>query len=431
MARCPGLKPGTYVVILIVLAALCAGMPRVGFAQVSKGTPAARAEFERGQAAVTQKQNDVALAAFRKAIEIDPTFFDAHQQFVSQTYQQIGYDKRPEAVAKLRATYGEWVAAQPKNAVLHYFLGTFEENPDKADVHFIRAVELDPKFAQAYQDLSFHAEMRGDNAQARAFLKKAADSAPDDPGYAFYYAFSFDETDLAQWKRLSLALVDRFPTHERAAQALYWLGLRAPTETEKLQYLERLKRDFPAAKFSWSASGMEPLFEAYAKSRPDKAVALAREMTATGPAGDLDRWKALLAIEDALLKARDLVGAKKPGDALAALEALQPPKRASLTQLHLAKANAEHAMGQPQKAYDRLADLVATEPAPDLHAALFAQAKRMNRPPAQVKSDLQARREKQAKPAEEFELENYLDRSKATLQKYRGKVVLLNFWYPG
>ena len=55
----------------------------------------------------------------------------------------------------------------------------------------------------------------------------------------------------------------------------------------------------------------------------------------------------------------------------------------------------------------------------------------MDRTPAQVTADLKARRDKQAKPAEEFDLENYLDGSKASLAKYRGKVVLLNFWYPG
>jgi tetratricopeptide (TPR) repeat protein len=406
-------------------------MPRVGFAQASKGTPAARAQFERGQAAAKQKHTDEALAAFRKAIEIDPAFFDAHEQFVSQTYEQIGYDKRPEAMAKLRAIYGEWIAAHPKSAVLEYFLGTVGETPDKADAHFIRAVELDAKLAQAYQELSFHAEMRGDNAQARAFLKKAADSAPDDPGYAFYYAFSFDNSDVAQWKRLSLALVDRFPTNERAAQALYWLGVRAPTEAEQLQYLERLKRDFPAAKFSWSASGMDTLFDVYAKSNPDKALALAREMATSGPPDGRDKWKAIVAMQEAMITARDLVGANKPADALAALEAVKPPKYVRLVPLHLARANAEQAMGQPQKAYDRLADLVATEPVADLHEALLAQAKRMDRTPAQVASDLGERRDRQAKPAEEFELENYLDGSKASLAKYRGKVVLLNFWYPG
>ena len=273
--------------------------------------------------------------------------------------------------------------------------------------------------------------MRGDKAQASAFLKKASDSAPDDPSYAFYYAFSFDQTDLAAWQRLSLALIDRFPQHNRAAQALYWLGVRAPAEADQARYLERLKRDFPPERFSWSADGMDALFEVYAKSNPDKALALAREMVVSGPARDLDRWKAIASLEATLVGARDLMAAGKAGDALALLEAVTPPKSLRLIPLHLAKAAAEQAMGQPQKAYDRLADLVATEPVHDLHAALFEQAKLMNKSAAQVSGDLRARREKQAKPAHEFELENYLDGSRASLAKFRGKVVLLNFWYPG
>ena len=176
---------------------------------------------------------------------------------------------------------------------------------------------------------------------------------------------------------------------------------------------------------------MDTLFEVYAKSNPDQALALARQMATGGPADGRDQWKAIRAMQEALTTARALIDRGKAADALAALDAVKPPKYVRLTPLHLAKAHAEDAMGQPQKAYDRLADLVATEPVPDLHAALLAQAKRMDRTPAQVTSDLNARRDKQAKPAEEFELENYLDGSKATLARYRGKVVLLNFWYPG
>ena len=60
----------------------------------------------------------IVIAAFRKAIELDPAFFDAHSQFVSATRQQAGRDKLKEANETLRATYTQWAAAQPKNAVL-------------------------------------------------------------------------------------------------------------------------------------------------------------------------------------------------------------------------------------------------------------------------------------------------------------------------
>jgi len=427
-----GRKPATSVLVILALCvALCLAAARVLGAQARQGTAEARAEYERGTEAAKQKQTAAAIAAFRKAIDLDPQFFDAHERFVSATYDEAGYEKRKDAAGKLRAIYGEWVAAQPRNAVLHYFLGTFEDDPDKADSHFTRAIELDPRFAKAYQELSLHAEMRGETDLASAFLKKAADSAPADPSYAFYYAFSFDDTDLARWKKLALEVVGRFPTHERAAQSLYWLGVRAETEADRLKYLERLKREFPVGQFSWSASGMDELFQAYARSSPDKALALAREMSSSVGEGDRDRWKSIAAMQSAIVKARDLVAHGQGRDALAALDAVKPPKYISITPLHMAKADAQRAMGEPQKAYERLASLVAGEPLPALYGALLDHAKRMGKPAAEVQGDLQARREQQAKPAAEFELENYLDGSEATLAQYRGKVVLLNFWYPG
>jgi hypothetical protein len=48
-----------------------------------------------------------------------------------------------------------------------------------------------------------------------------------------------------------------------------------------------------------------------------------------------------------------------------------------------------------------------------------------------VRADLQARREKTAKMAQGFELEAYRDHAKVSLASYKGKIVFLNFFFPG
>ncbi len=408
--------------------AFCLVIPGASFAQVSDGTPAARAEFARGQEAVKQKQNDVALAAFRKAVEIDPSFFEAHSRFVSLIYRQN--DKNEDADAQLRKTYGEWLAKRPNNAVLHYFLGTFEQNPDKAAPHFVKAVEIDPRFAEAYDQLALDAGMRGDGARGSAYYKKAAAARPDDPKYLFSYAYSLCDRDPREWTRLALSVVDRFPNTDRAAQALYWLGEKAPATAERILYFERLRREFPPGRFSWSESGMQSLFAIRAKTDPEKALALARDLVVQKVESHV-KWNEVAAMQENVVAARKLLNDKKPADALALLQKTTAPKYVLANQLHLLTAEAETAVGQGEKAYGQLADYVAAEAHEDLYNALFEQGRRTGRSAAQVKADVQARREKQAKPAEEFELENYLDSSKVSLATYRGKVVLLNFWYPG
>lgn len=414
--------------LVICTLGLCLATPGTSFAQVSDGTAAARAEFDRGRQAEKQKQNDLALAAFRKAVEIDPSFLEAHSQFVSSTYRLI--DKREEAKARLRTIYGEWLAANPKNAVLHYFLGTFEANPDKAASHFVKAVEIDPRFADAYDQLALDAGMRGDSSLSSAYYKKAAAARPGDPKYLFSYAYSLCDRDPREWTRLALSVVDRFPNTDRAAQALYWLGEKAPATAERILYFERLRREFAPGKFSWSESGMQSLFAIYAKTDPGKALALARDLVAQKVESHV-KWNEVAAMQENVVAARKLLNERKPADALALLQKTTAPKYVLANQVRLLTAEAETAVGQGEKAYNELADFVTAEAHEDLYNALFEQGHRTGRSAAQVKADVQARREKQAKPADEFELENYLDGSKVSLTKYRGKVVLLNFWYPG
>jgi thiol-disulfide isomerase/thioredoxin len=48
----------------------------------------------------------------------------------------------------------------------------------------------------------------------------------------------------------------------------------------------------------------------------------------------------------------------------------------------------------------------------------------------QVRADVRKALEAKAKPVKEFSLARYGDEKKISLSDYRGRVVLLNFWYP-
>jgi 3-methyl-2-oxobutanoate hydroxymethyltransferase len=61
-------------------------------------------------------------------------------------------------------------------------------------------------------------------------MRRAAAADPASPDYAFYYASGLGRVNPAKWEEASLDVARRFPTHERGAQALYWLGARAKTE---------------------------------------------------------------------------------------------------------------------------------------------------------------------------------------------------------
>jgi hypothetical protein len=413
--------------------ALCVALffPATGLAQESTGNPAAKAMLERGLAARKQQKLDLAVEAFRKAIELDPNYVAAHTEFIgalrSLHRQQGAEDGAP---AKIDAIYQAWIDANPRQAAYHWGLGegSYTREPLRAERSCLKAVELDPKFAKAWHTLSLLAEMKGDNKASREYLRRATEANPKDAGYLFYYSRRVIETDPVEGQKLALEVVKRFPATERAAQSLYWLGVDSEKPAEKIAYLERLRREFRPDRYSWSSSGMSSLFNAYADTDPAQAIALGRDMMVLMPKDT--SWAALVSFEETLQKARVLISEKKAAEALALLNSAKPPLKSSPDRIALLKAEAEAATGKVQRAYDRLAPSVATRPAEGTYRALLKYGSQLHRSAAGIEADLAARRDKIATPATAFSLPTY-DGKTASLTDFRGKIVLLNFWYPG
>ena len=80
---------------------------------------------------------------------------------------------------------------------------------------------------------------------------------------------------------------------------------------------------------------------------------------------------------------------------------------------------------------EMLAALVAAEPKPALVAALEQYGAQAGRASDDIRGDLRQRREKEARAAPAFENESYVDGRKVSLASQRGRVFVLNFWYPG
>lgn len=87
-------------------------------------------------------------------------------------------------------------------------------------------------------------------------------------------------------------------------------------------------------------------------------------------------------------------------------------------------------LGDSAKAFDAYVGAVAAEPTPERSKALADVAKTLNRTEAETKAAVWTARDKFAKPAADFTLPA-LDGTATSLASYRGKVVLLNFWFPG
>ena len=435
------IKRHRLIALSLVLLVTLAG---AAWGQQSAGTPAAKAEFEQGEAAFKKQDYATAAASYRKAIELDPDFIAAHEKFIAASAaaaraksaaagEQGGSTDTEVSQSGAIAVYEEWARKYPNKPAIQWALGDLYmyKDYDKVEQYSRKAVELDPKFARAWQSLALIEEVRGNNAGQVAYLKKAAEAVPDDPAPLFYYANSLKRTNRSEYEKASLQVAERFPQHERGAQALYWLSFEETNPARKVELLERLKTQYPVDKFNWSASGMSMLFDAYRKSAPSKAAALAEEMVKANPTGSQNKtWQTLLDYQKNIIQARALMAEKKFAEAVTLLGATQLPRYIDTDDLFLLKAAAIEGAGQTQQAYDELLKQVAKEPAAALRTELNKLGSKLSKAPAQVEADIWGLWDAQAKPAKDFTLKHYGDEKDVSLADYRGKVVLLNFWYP-
>lgn len=372
------------------------------------------------------------LSNLRKEIEKNPADLDLHDKYLKASgFAKWGVAEDPEFI-KL---YDDWMVKFPNVAAMPYALGhayAGKESP-KAKPYLLKAVAIDPKFHKAYFDLWVDGERWGDFKVSRDYLKKAKEAAPDNADYAFYYANGFDDTDFELYRKLSLQVAKDFPTSERGAQALYWLAHKEKNVATKIMYYEQQKKDFPADKFKWTSSGMSSYFDVLLQKSAEEAGKLATYMSGLPlPERSLKTWKESIDLANNIKKAQSLLSTGKAADAVAVLDKMTVPRYGSSKEfIVVLKATAHAAAGNTKMAYENLLVVFAKEPTEEVSKLLLAYGNKLGKEPKAVDKDVWFIRDTTSRQAPVFNLETYLTKGKSSLDDYKGKVVLLTYWFPG
>ena len=423
--------------------------PALAPAQESKGTPAARAEIARGKTAMEAKDYAAARIAFARAVELEPAWPEAHSSYQIATGYVAGgriaeegtisREVAAKSTEMLRAQYEAWIKAHPTTA--GYFWGLADVLPatDRAKAQDLcgKALSFDPAFAPAYATLAKIAGAGGDVKTQLDFLRKASEAAPDTPSYLRAYISALWPVDPGTARALSLRMAERFPSDPATAQVLFNLAAQSDDMSEKIAGLERLRRQ-PGTVLQ---SAMRLLYGLYAASDPEKAVALAQEMVAKTPAASARTWTDALERGKQVARVRSLITEKQFSAALAMADAApQSPSgkvipnldasEPTVQEMTLLRAEAEAGLGRMDRAYARVMDVFVQQPGDRLHAVLARYGSALGKAPAGVDDDVRARLVANGTPAPDFPIDTYPDGRKGTLAALRGKVVLLNFWFP-
>ncbi len=122
----------------------------------------------------------------------------------------------------------------------------------------------------------------------------------------------------------------------------------------------------------------------------------------------------------------------EPDKALALLAGLNTRRDAVVAEeLALLKASLESSAGRTQQAYDSLLKFQSAKPSDEIGKAIGAYAAKLGKNEAAIQRDLSALRERKAKQATPFTLDAYFTKNKISLSDYKGKVILLTYWFPG
>jgi thiol-disulfide isomerase/thioredoxin len=401
--------------LLIALVFLLGGLINTN-AQVKEDKPADPAE----------------LAKIRASIEANPGDLSAHEAYLKAS----GFAKwnAPDDPAFIKQ-YEDWMKKFPKSAAIPYALGhayASKESP-KAKPYLLKAVEIDPKYDKAYFDLWIDGERWGDSKLSSSYLLKAKEADPKNADYAFYYANGFDDIDFDKYTKLSLQVAKDFPQTERGAQALYWLANKTPDPKLKVQYYEQQKRDFPPDKFNWTSSGMSEYYNLLLTSDPEKAVALAQSMAdLTSSDREQKMWQTNISNARNIIEANSLLAQGKATEASVIMEKITVPRYGSSKDYILfLKCKTMDAAGRTADAYKNLLLAYVKEPTAQANEQLLAYGSKIGKDAATVAGDVWYIRDTSSKQAPNFTLENYYTKKKTSLSDYKGKVVLITYWFPG
>jgi thiol-disulfide isomerase/thioredoxin len=335
--------------------------------------------------------------------------------------------------------YEYWLKKFPKSAVIPFIIGRYYygfESP-KAKKYLLHATEMNSKNAEAWHFLSMDALRWGDYDGQLSYLIKAMTAAPNDPQYPLHYISVLKSISKLKLDSVALDVFLRFKGIPEGAKALVFLARKAESAALKRSYYELLLKNYSTMQPPAFRDGISEYFSMLIDARLyNKAFDLALNMVSIIEINKLE-WKYKLKVANQFVIYKDFLEQNKPEKALEVLNEIKLHDDLSASRVFvdetvlLLKAEMMGSIGALQASYKRILNYYSNEPSYKIRDVLLDYGAKLKKDTNEVKRDVYNIRDSLSKEADAFSLVNYLTGKKVFLSDYKGKIVLLTFWFPG
>lgn len=324
--------------------------------------------------------------------------------------------------SSLQHHYKIWMQQFPDLINIPFALGSayYRNERPEAGYYLLKAIAIDSSRADIWEMLSTEASIAGDKIKSVEYIKKATLLEPGNADYAFYYADSFKDADTTKYRSMVFDIVKRFPGNIRAAQALYLLAHDSKDTLTKINLFERLYSEY-GLKNDWSSEGANWLYSLYLETSPEKALSMC----------DAHNWAVRKTQAEQIILINNLITRKNYSQALNLIDSIQNIKLLNSADfLTYKKAELYDLMGNDNLAYDMLILKMTKSPSYKLHDLLLKYAQKAGKSEGDMNNDIWKYLDKNSTIAPVFSSKLYIEDKRVSLKDYRGKVILLTFWFP-
>lgn len=370
----------------------------------------------------SQTGGDDRIREVLKTVEKDVTNIEHHKTYI----YAMGLNN-PE----LYKQYEKWMEQFPGVGEIPMALGMVnpKNNLDRSTEYLLRAVKMNPDLHEAWSRLSENAEISGQQTLAIEYMEKAIAINPKEILYLMKYAFYFKKTDPGKYKELLLKAAGIRPRNANISYALWLLAVATTDTTEKIKYLDEVFTNSNQKEKSFDDFVMDYYYDFLLGFNPLRAAEVAAEISKRKE--ETKKWDLLAVKARQIDQVNKLLALKKIQEAKVLLKELSFPSKFKFSKnLILLKAKADDMLGHTQAAYDSLVFAIVKSPAVVLKGDIDLYGKKLNKTNVQINDDISAYINTLAVPATNFTLQNYLDAGNVSLSDFKGKVVLLTYWFP-